>query len=998
LLLKVLLILGFLMPPAGVLAGQAASPVPRPSAAGGREGVVVFPFENISGHVEDDWIGAGLAETLVADLAASGTLTVIGPEVMRDALRRRGAGPDAADGRLALDVSRDLGAAWLVIGGYQRLGALVRVTARIVDVRTGDVAVTAKVDGLLDEIFRLQDRVAAALDFDADELSAVRRDRPVLNGATADGDTPPPAVSARSVAPDVAPPELRERSTPGSAGSGASRATAVEAPTPPPAPAAAAAVTGTAAPSAARETAVSGVVAAAARLEDFEGPPPPVPPAVITRDNRGSATVRAVRIDRPLNIDGRLDEELYRIIPAASGFIQQEPHEGEPATEQTDTWVLFDDRNVYIVARCWDSQPERMVMNEMRRDMGAITQNENFSVVLDTFHDRRNGFFFQTTPLGAIRDQTFTDEGNQNTSWNTIWEAKTARFENGWTLELEIPFKSLRYKGAGPQVWGINFRRMVRWKNEESYLTQVSAGWGNLAVFHVSAAGTLVGLETPAQSVNLEVKPYLAGTVTTDRVADDPFSNRLSRNAGFDFKYGLTRSLIADATINTDFAQIEEDVQQVNLTRFSLFFPEKRDFFLEGQGTFAFGTPIGATALVARGGGDAPTLFFSRRVGLSEGQSVPIIAGGRLNGTVGKFTVGALSIQTDDKPLAGAVATNFSAFRLKRSILRRSNIGVIATNRTPTADGIGSNQAFGVDANFGFFAGLTVSSYYARTRDENGLAGDASSYRGRFEFASDRYGVSADHLMVGDRFNPEIGFVARSDFRRSTATARFSPRPASSRIVRRSVWESNFDYITDSRATRVENRQITGIWRLEFTNSDIWNIDYTRDFEFLPDDFEIADGVLVPTGAYNYQTVTTGYTFGQHRRLSGRLLVRAGTFYEGEKQEVTFTFGRASLSSRLNIEPGLSLNWVDLPQGSFKTRLMTARAIFTPSPRSLVSALFQYNAVERTLSSSVRLRWEYTGGSELFVVYSDNRNTPNSTTPGLLNRSVAVKITRLVRF
>ena len=734
----------------------------------------------------------------------------------------------------------------------------------------------------------------------------------------------------------------------------------------------------------------------------FDGPPPPVPPAVITRDDRGNATVRAVRIDQPLRIDGRLDEEIYSTTPAAGDFIQQEPHEGEPATEKTEAWVFFDDENVYVSARCWDEHPERWVINELRRDSNIISQNEHFVVVLDTFHDKRNGFFFQTTPLGALRDQIFTDEGNQNSNWNTIWYVRAGRFEGGWTLEMEIPFKSLRYRGAGPQVWGVNFRRIVRWKNEDSYLTRVAAAWGNFGVFHASAYGTLVGLETPAQSINLELKPYLVSALTTDRAANDPFSNRFTRNVGFDFKYGLTRSLIADATVNTDFAQIEEDLQQVNLTRFSLFFPEKRDFFLEGQGTFGFGTVVGAASGAGGGNNDTPTLFFSRRIGLSRGQSVPIIAGGRLNGTVGKYSIGALNIQTDAKESAGAVATNFSVLRLRRDILRRSNIGILATNRSRTVANNGSNQLVGLDANFAFFRNLTLNSYYARTHGE-GPSGDESSYRGAFNYAADRYGLAAEHLSVGGGFNPEVGFLRRSDFRRSSLAARFSPRPRSNPFIRKLSWEGAYDYITDGRRTRVENRQATGTWRVEFNSSDLLNVEYGHDFEYLPKDFEIAPHVVVPTGGYDYQTVTTGYTLGTQRRVSGRVQMRLGSFYEGTKKDVTFSGGRAAVSTRLNIEPGVTLNWVDLPQGHFTTRLFTARTIFTPSPRSLVSGLFQYNAGDHTLSSSVRLRWEYTGGSELFVVYSDNRNTvdPDPVTgrlSRLLNRSVAIKLTRLVRF
>ena len=724
-----------------------------------------------------------------------------------------------------------------------------------------------------------------------------------------------------------------------------------------------------------------------------DAPPSPIAPAVITRDEKGGATIRAVRIDRPLEIDGQLDEEVYRIVPGAGEFIMNEPREGEQATAQTDIWVLFDSENLYIAARCWDDHPERWVVTELRHDNSNIIDNENLSVALDTFHDRRNGFMFQTNPLGALREQAFTDEVNINSNWNTVWQVKSGRFEGGWTVEMVIPFKSLRYRGSGPQVWGINFRRMVKWKNETSFLTRVPRAYGHNGLFRVSAAGTLVGLETPVQSMNLELKGYAVSSLTTDHAAANPFSNRFSRNAGFDFKYGLTRSLIADATVNTDFAQVEEDLQQINLTRFSLQFPEKRDFFLEGQGMFNFGGTRGGGGT----GNDVPILFFSRRIGLSQGQSVPVVAGGRLTGTVGKFGIGALNIQTDDKISAGAAATNFSVVRVKRDILRRSNIGVLATRRAPAANQSASNAVFGADANFAFFRSLSINGYYARTSTA-GARGDQSSYRGRFDYAGDRYGLQLEHLLVGDDFIPDIGFLRRSDFRRSTVGARFSPRPRSSRLIRRFNWEAGYDYITDSRSTRVENRQISGIFQIDFESSDQWTLDYTRDFEFLPRAFQIAPAVTLPIGGYDYDTVRMSYELGQQRRVSGRLSVATGTFYDGHKKEASLTSGRIALSARLSIEPGVTMNWVDLPYGNFTNRLMIARGVYTPSPRTLIGSLVQYNVSDHSVSSSVRLRWEYVPGSEFFVVYSDGRNTLEAPVPGLVNRSVAIKATRLLRF
>src|SRR6185436_10736969 len=292
----------------------------------------------------------------------------------------------------------------------------------------------------------------------------------------------------------------------------------------------------------------------------------------------------------------------------------------------------------YIAARCWDSHPEREVANELRRDNGNILGNENFTFVIDPLHDRRNGYLFQTNPLGALRDMTVTDD-QQNSAWNGIWSVKTGRFEHGWTMEVGIPFKTLRYRGSGTQEWGINLRRLVKWKNEISYLSLVPAALGFGGVSRMASAATLVGLETPAQSKNIELKPYAMSSLTTDRAAAVPFTNDPKGNAGFDFKYGLTRSMIVDATYRTDFAQVEEDLQQINLTRFSLFFPEKRDFFIEGQGIFDFGGVQAGTTP-----GDVPLLFFSRQIGLSAGQEVPVVGGARLTGRARRVSVGARGV------------------------------------------------------------------------------------------------------------------------------------------------------------------------------------------------------------------------------------------------------------------------------------------------------------------------------------------------------------------
>ena len=719
---------------------------------------------------------------------------------------------------------------------------------------------------------------------------------------------------------------------------------------------------------------------------------PPVPPATVSRSAEGGVIVRAVRIAEPLNVDGRLDESVYTTVPAISDFIQQNPQPGEPATEKTELWILFDDRNLYISARCWDSHPEREVANELRRD-AIVTLNENLGIILDPFHDKRSGVLFNNTSLGNMQDVEITDESNANVNWNTVWDTRTAKFEAGWMIEVRIPFKSLRYKAGPNQEWGINVRRTVKWKNEFSFLSPVPSFMVNNGIFAVSRAATLVGLEVPASGKNLEIKPYAISGLRTDRAATPSFANRGDGDVGVDAKYGLTKSLTLDLTYNTDFAQVEDDLQQVNLTRFNLFFPEKRDFFLEGQGIFAFG------GVAARStANNTPVLFFSRRIGLNNGRPVPIVGGARLTGKAGAYSIGVLNIQSDDDLEAGARPTNFSVFRIKRNLFRRSNIGALYTRRAETSGGAGASETFGVDALYSASRSLNINAYAARTRTP-GVHRDDTSRLARFDYASDRYGLQLEHLAVGRNFNPAVGFLRRVDFQRQFARVLFSPRPARTRMkaVRRFVYQGNIEYL-ENGAGRVDLRETGGSVAVELQNSDILTMAYVRDYEFIPQPFPAARGVTVPVGGYDYQSGLVSYLLGTQRAISGTLSYQDGTFYGGTKRTLGFARGRLVLSPHLAIEPVTSVNWVKLPWGDFTSTVVSARNIYTVTPRMFVTALLQYNSSTETLSINARFRWEYQPGSEVFVVYSDGRDTVPKGFPELMNRAFVIKINRLFRF
>jgi hypothetical protein len=570
-------------------------------------------------------------------------------------------------------------------------------------------------------------------------------------------------------------------------------------------------------------------------------------------------------------------------------------------------------------------------------------------------------------------------------------------------MEMAIPFRSLRYKTAGAQVWGINMRRTIRSKNEQVYLAPVPASAGVTAIYRFNDAATLVGLETPAQGRNLELKPYAISSMTTNRAAVTPFNNDLDGDLGFDAKVGLSKGLTADFTYNTDFAQVEDDEQQVNLTRFSLFFPEKREFFLEGQGIFAFGaaSQMATSATVSAGSSRTqsnnltPILFFSRRIGLQNGQVVPILAGARVTGRAGKFAIGGLNIQSRENEVVGAASTNFSVLRVRRDILRRSTIGIIATHRNPASTD-GSNQAYGVDANLAFYENVFVRGYYARTEASRGASGQSGSYRGELEYAGDRYGLQAEHLTVDRNFNPDIGFLRREDFRRNAGVARFSPRPEKRfKAVRKFAYEASIDYITTPEGA-LESREVQGTFRSEFQNSDVFSVDYTRIFEWIPVSFPIATGVRIQPGSYHFQDVRGQYLLGTQRRVSGTFTLARGGFWDGTKTEAGFR-GRVEFSPRFYAEPGVSVNIVRLPVGDFTAKLVSTRATFTLTPRVFTSALVQYNSSANALNGNYRFRWEYRPGSELFVVYSDGRDTTVRGYPGLVNRTFVIKATRLFR-
>jgi hypothetical protein len=750
----------------------------------------------------------------------------------------------------------------------------------------------------------------------------------------------------------------------------------------------------------------AGAEGATLAADRIDGPPAPDPPDVINRDEDGHATVRTMRLPSPLVIDGALDEAPYKDVPPMSGFIQQEPAEGHAASDKTEIWIFYDDKNLYVGAKMYEDDPARRVTSDLRRDSTNLYNNDHIAIVFDTFYDRRNGFGVSSNAQGGMFDWVVTNE-QPNSNFNPVWQIRTAEFDGGWSAEMVVPFRSLRFK-PDSTIWGVNVRRMVRWRNEISFLNPVPRSWGRRGLSKISSAATMVGLRTPGNGLNLDIKPYALGSSSTNRRAAPPYENDGNGEWGVDAKWGVTQTLIADLTYNTDFAQVEDDEAQVNLTRFSLFFPERRDFFLEGQDIFAFagvggggsgggggGNSTPSAAAAANQPNNTPILFYSRRIGLDAGQIVPILAGGRLLGRTGPYNVGALNMQTSDVPEFGKEATNFSVVRMTRDILRRSRIGVIGTARSPSASAIDQSFSAGADAQFQLYENVNVQSYYART-DTPGRTGDSESYRGRYDWNADRYGIQSEYLKVGEDFEPEVGFLRRRAFKRSYGFLRYSPRPAQPSPIRKVYYEGFMEYITGPGA-KLETRQAQGAYRLELNNGDFASLEVARNFEGLTRPFTVGSSVVVPVGDYSFTQTKVNYTFGPQRPINGSLDVTYGGFYDGTLAAVAWK-GRLELGKTYLVEPSLSWNRGELPWGDFTTNLVAGRFTWTMSNRRFFSILMQYQSATTSFTTNARFRWEYVPGSEFFVVYSDGRSTLGPGYPELENRSFIVKVTRLLRW
>ncbi len=684
-------------------------------------------------------------------------------------------------------------------------------------------------------------------------------------------------------------------------------------------------------------------------------------PALGQSHRSPAKTIHAARTDDNPVLDGILGDSAWKQAEPIDDFVQQEPHVNQPATERTEVRVLVGPDSFFFGITCDDSGP--VTARERRRD-NPLADEDRFEIVLDTFHDHRNGYHFAINPLGTQYDALITDEGRDvNVDWDERWWAETRITETGWSAEIRIPFNTLR-SDEKIDTFGVNFLRFTRRINERVLWT----AWDrDFQFLQVSQAGHLTGVGGIQTGLKLRVKPYGLGGIRRDAASgNDP---KRVDDIGLEVaKFSVTPGLTAEITAHTDFAQTEVDEAVVNLTRFPIFFPEKREFFLERAGIFEFG-------LGGRRGNPQNErnlqMFFSRRIGLTEDrQPVPILAGAKLVGHAMGMDIGVLNVQTDRKDLLPG--SNYAVFRAKRNLFARSNIGTFLSNRQSRSGEY--NRVAGGDATFTLFKNTDLQGFLARSWTP-GRSGDSFAGRAKYNWFTDKYELFAEHLYVGPEFQHDVGFVQRQDIQRSNLAAIWQPRPAVPDL-RYFVFRAELVYVTDT-ARRLQTRDQILQTAARWQSDDSVRFNSTATFDRLDRPFEIARGVTLPPGDYNFRANFVEAEGSGKRLLSGRVRYGFGDFYSGRNRLFRIT-PAIKPAAVLSLEASYELNDVTLPQGAFTTHVLNARANFNPSNRWLTTTLVQYDSASRRQVLFGRLNYIYRPGDDVFVVINRGKERGTS--------------------
>ncbi len=694
--------------------------------------------------------------------------------------------------------------------------------------------------------------------------------------------------------------------------------------------------------------------------------------------------LRALRAMEAPIVDGEvLADPAWKGASPATGFVQTAPDEGRPASERTEVFVVYTDDTLYLGVVCHDREPGRIIVADSRRD-SSLSETDAFQVVLDTFRDNQSGFVFGTNPAGIEYDGQLRGEGGGgfgaaggfNHNWDGVWEVKAKISEIGWSAELAIPFRTLRFPRGGEQTWGVNFQRNIRRRNETSYWAPLPLQYD---LFRLSLAGELAGIEAPSPRTR-QLTPYaLAGArrpgVEGARTAEDS-------ELGVDLKYGVTPSLTLDATLNTDFAQVEADEQQINLDRFNLFFPEKRPFFLENAGLFSIGVE------------EEVELFFSRRIGIGpDGERIPIAGGARLTGKVGRNNLGFLWMRSEEVA-AVARENDFGVARFSRDVARRSQVGALVVTRRGGAGAADAdeNTTFAVDGRWGIGEHALVTGFVART-DTPGVEGDDYAFHLDGSWDSGDWRVSAGYTEVAESFNPEVGFLARRGYRKPDFFVLRRVRPEKlwglqeirPHVSYRGFWD--FDGFQESGFLHLDSH-----WEWKNGYEIHTGVNLTR--EGVKEPFEIADGVVVPAGTYDHGEGQIVFFTNRGAPAGFEFRANVGGFFGGDRVALRPEL-RLRIGERFTSELNWSYNDIDLPGGSFETNLGRLRLTYSFTPRIFVQGLIQYNDRADAWASNLRFGWLQSANTGLFVVYDEIRDV-GSVGTGVPDRSLTVKYSRLI--
>jgi hypothetical protein len=707
-------------------------------------------------------------------------------------------------------------------------------------------------------------------------------------------------------------------------------------------------------------------------------------------------SLAATRTAGPIALDGVLDEPGWELAPMAHNFIQNDPREGEPATYDTEVRVLYDDEALYFGVFAKDEEPARIISNDLKKDYNT-GQSDGFRIILDTFHDGRNGYQFATNPAGAKWDSQMAGEGREkNDNWDGIWDVRTRISDAGWFAEFRIPFRTLKFTAEEVQTWGVNFERKLRRLNEDSYWSPLPRVY---ELERVSIAGTMTDVRGVRPGRNLRVKPYAASTAST--ISGRPTTNDF--DAGLDVKYGVTSGLVWDFTVNTDFSQAEADEQQINLTRLSLFFPEKRDFFLDNSGIFTFGGNGRNQGGGSAANGQNPNanntvqLFFSRQIGLSEnGEPIPIVGGTRLSGRQGAYSIGVLNMQ--QRELGDSPATNFTVMRMRRDVFANSDIGAVMLDTEQ--GGPHFNRVAGFDANFRFGQFLSINGWAARSfspqgsvpRPGNEYAADAG-----FNYSSRTWQLQTDFKGVGGGFNDELGFIQRYGVNSLNGRwgRQFRPR-AISRWMRQFQPHVEYDDFHRQSDGALDSRYINYHFSMNFQDGSNSEIGYNGSEEHILTPFTInaSRGVRIDPGHYEFGEYFVFWNTNNAARISFNNKFGVGKYYDGYRRN--YVFGPSvRVSENLNASVGLQVNDITLSTGGFVSKLLSTRINYNFNTSMFFNALVQYNSDSRQWSSNLRFNIIHRPLSDFFLVYNERRD---DRTGIMLNRAVIAKMTYMVAF